>query len=356
MKLLADSTLPNLTDLFADHFTLTTYDSQEQLPDLIAKHDILLCRSTLKVSARFLANSSLQCVATASSGVDHIDTAYLTIQGIHLFDAKGCNARSVADYVIATLALLQKNQQLTGNKAGVIGAGEVGRQVIARLCAAGMDVVCFDPLKAIEDSSQTYCSLAELASCDLLCIHANLHDTLPYPSENLFDATLLAQLKPGVVIVNAARGGIVNEAALLANPKPIIYCTDVYCNEPAIDPRIVDFAHLCTPHIAGHSVDAKIAAVIKICEQLHHHYKLPMPPLNLPLIDNKQIIPPPLNWQDCVLDLYNPLVETFSLKTASDKKQAFITLRPMHQNRHDFINYDARHVNSQIKSLLGYSA
>lgn len=358
MKILADATLPKLTELFPSPFNLTLYSTQDELADLLRSQDILLCRSTLQVSAELLANSQIQCVATASSGIDHIDSDYLKKHGIYLFDAKGCNARAVADYVVATLALLFQNQLIFGNKAGVIGVGKVGEQVVTRLQAAGFEVICYDPIKAMPDPHHQYCSFSELTTCDVLCIHANLHETPPYPSANLITSDFLSKLKSKSVIINAARGGIVNEAALLATDFPITYCTDVYQNEPEINPDVVDFATLCTPHIAGHSIEAKNAAVQRISQQLHHHYGLSMTMMqSFPKIA-PVILPPqhnnPSSWIDDILSIYNPLKDTQTLKTAINKKQAYLKQRKEHKNRHDFNCYESSQQDLGKRKLLGF--
>ena len=352
MKILADATLPNVSALFGESFNLTLYHTQNEVADLLATHDILLCRSTLKVTAKLLSNSPIQCVATASSGIDHIDSDYLRKSGIALYDAKGSNARSVADYVVASLAFLSHHGRICGNKAGIIGLGEVGTRVMERLIAAGFDVICFDPLKEKRQNYHYAGSLTELTTCDVLCVHANLHNTEPYPSANLLSAEFLTQLKSGVAIINAARGGIVNEDAVLKTTKPITYCTDVYNQEPAMNTAIVDFATLCTPHIAGHSIEAKMAAVVKISQQLHRHYGLPLPQ-TIPALAKGPVISPKNSWQECILDLYNPLTDTQILKAAYDKKLAFLTQRQAHQTRHDFSYYDMSQLPQQTRLLLG---
>ena len=356
MKLLADSTLPNLDALFLPAFTLTRYHSENDLPALLPHHDLLLCRSTLKVTQGLLEGSAIQCVATASSGIDHIDSHYLKNQGIPVFDAQGCNARAVADYVVSTLAYLSQHHRVLGHKAGVIGVGEVGSRVVSRLKAAGFDVICYDPLKAELDHHNPYCSLPELATCDLLCIHANLHSTAPYPSAHLFTAEFLAQLKPGVCIINAARGGIVDEAALLATNNSISYCTDVYSGEPMINAQLVDFSTLCTPHIAGHSIEAKADAVFKISQDLHQYYGLTRPAAR-PLSKNKEQLPTHANasttWEEVALSLYNPIKDTVLLKTATNKSQAFLSQRQAHQHRHHFTFYDISSLDQKSQHLMG---
>ncbi len=337
IKILADSALPNLSQLFKAPFTLTQYTSAHEVADKLPTQNILLCRSTLKVTPALLQKCPIQCVATASSGVDHIDTDYLKQHQIALFDAKGCNASAVADYIMSTLAYLFQHHLIMGLKAGVIGLGEVGQQVVTRLKAIGFEVICYDPPRQAIDTSYPYCELDLLTQCDLLCVHPNFHTTKPYPSANLLDLAFLNQLKPGTVIINAARGGIVNEAALLKTMQRITYCTDVYQDEPHINPDIVKLSTLCTPHIAGHSIEAKEAAMIKISEQLHDYYGLTKPSIKKAL---STITPIPFtkeHWIERVLSLYNPLLETHVLKSAHDKTLAFLDQRKAHHNRHGFL-------------------
>ena len=275
MNILADASLPGLDAAFPDPFNLTRYHTCDELMDKLCEHNILVCRSTLKVNEALLKNTHINCVATASSGTDHIDLKYLKQQRIQLFDAKGSNANSVADYVMSCIAYSDQQHLLKGKKVGIIGMGQIGTKVYARLTALGFQLHTYDPLKAEQDSSFQSCELHDLFPCDLLCVHAQLHETQPYPSLNLIDNDFLSQLKPGCILINAARGGILNEEALLNTPIPLVYCTDVYLNEPEITKRIIDKATLCTPHIAGHNLEAKHAAVARVSEQIHRLAKLP---------------------------------------------------------------------------------
>jgi len=180
------------------------------------------------------------------------------------------------------------------------------------------------------------CTIKSLFDCDLLCIHANLHDDQPFPSRNFFDEAFLGQLKSGVVLINAARGGIVDEQALAQRSSAILYCTDVYEQEPDIDPKTVEMATLCTPHIAGHSIEAKDAAVALISQKLHQLYQLPAPHYLMNKAENGEIWPIKAGWQDRVLALYNPLEETQILKNAKQLGATFQTLRKAHHFRYNF--------------------
>lgn len=336
MKILADASLPGLNDFFPAPFVLTLYKNSDELSEKLNDKDILICRSTLKVNESLLKNASLQYLATASSGTDHIDKAWLKKQGIQLIDAKGSNARSVADYVMASLASLQLRKGFQGKKAIVVGLGMVGSQVLARLNAVGLQVSHYDPLKALKEPGFSSCDLNELSRADLICIHAELHDEPPCASRNLFGESLINQLKEKVVIINASRGDIVNEAALLANKKSIIYCTDVFSNEPRIARQIIDYATLCTPHIAGHSIEAKIEAIRMISHALHKGYGLTAPEALNSKKTSQPLLPQTEHWQGNLLSLYDPAIETSVLKSAEDLEQAFIELRKAHNWRHDF--------------------
>lgn len=353
MKIIADASLPQLTEWFPKPFDLTLFQNEEHLRELLSDHSMLLCRSTLKVTKSLLAGSRVACVATASSGIDHIDTDYLLQHNIALFDAKGCNARAVADYVIACLAVLHRESFKAGTKAGVIGVGAVGEQVVARLSALGCEVVCFDPYKAKYDTHHRYTALEELTDCEIISVHANRHKTEPYPSVDLIAEAFLGQLKTNTILINAARGGIVNEDALCKGKYPIRYCTDVYNKEPSINAEIIDLASLCTPHIAGHSIEAKRDAVKIISIKLHNYCRLKPPVVPQP-VQNPPIAAQGQTWQESVLSLYNPRLDTEILKAATDKKAAFLRQRQAHQYRHDFSFYEASLTNVQTRRLLGH--
>lgn len=334
MKILADASLPGLQQAFPHPFELTLYKHAEEVPRLLKNQQILLCRSTLKVDAALLMHHSLTHVATASSGTDHIDSNYLKEHEIELIDAKGCNATAVVDYVMATLAYLQKNHGFYRTRAAVIGVGEVGKKVARRLAAINMQVIAYDPLRAQHDSNFFSSTLVDVLQCDLISIHANLHEEPPFPSKKLVNEAFLNRLNPHTVLINAARGGIVDEEALLQHKKPLIYCTDVFQHEPSINNQVVDFSTLCTPHIAGHSIEAKYKAIAIVSEKLHQRlHRLP-PKLDFPVVSKPLFITP--DWQDAVLSLYDPGIETSLLKASKNRTETFLQLRQAHQNRHDF--------------------
>jgi erythronate-4-phosphate dehydrogenase len=335
MKILIDATLPDIEQAFGEPFIVSLYTNFEELVQLLPSQDILFCRSTVKVDAELLKNSQLRCVATASSGSCHLDKVYLEKSQIHWIDAKGSNAVSVADYVLATLASLEQQGMRVGKQAGILGVGAVGSQVCLRLKQLGYKVVTYDPLRALQDPTFISCDLKTLLASDWITIHASLHHTKPYPSKHLLNADFFSALKLDTTLINAARGGIVDEEALLKAPSHPIYCTDVYQNEPNPNPSLIRYATLCTPHIAGHSVEAKKAAVTSVSLQLHQWLGLVAP--YFPLSDSILEYPiyPDQSWQTQILAYYNPLNETQLLKNALGDREVFLELRRAHTFRHD---------------------
>ena len=283
-----------------------------------------------------------------------MDHAFLKSQNIQIIDAKGCNAISVADYVVATLAYLEQHHLIKGKKAGIIGMGQVGTKVFSRLDALAFHIKTFDPLKAEKETLFQSCELNDLSDCDVLCIHAELHDTAPHPSRDLINQDFLNQLKPGCIIINASRGGIVNEEAIIHTPQSLIYCTDVYLNEPNINKHIIEKATLCTPHIAGHSLEAKYNAVAMVSREIHRLMSLPEPEFAKPEFSIKTTLIENKSWQELIRSIYDPATESNLLKEADNLELAFLNRRKNHQFRHDFsiysnvLNDASSHRNSKI--------
>ena len=330
MKILADATLTHIP--YNSFFTYSVYHDAHEMQQTLGDNDILICRSTLKITPQVLKDANIKCIATASSGTDHIDMRYLAENNIQLIDAKGCNANSVANYVMCCIAALRINKYTVGNNIGIIGMGAVGQTVAQQLLATKFKVYGYDPLNPAHNYS---CTLQELQACDVLLIHANLHATEPFPSYNLINQDFLQKTK-AKIIINAARGNIVNEENLLAHSS-IIYCTDVYANEPAINPEIIQYANICTPHIAGHSIDAKYKTMLHLRDCIHHQYGVSLPE-NTEHTTTMLKIDYTKNWEDQILQIYNPYIETKRLQQATNLQETFLRLRQEHKFRCEFSN------------------
>lgn len=331
MKIIADKSIPYLNDKRLADFDITTYENLADLKDKIADKEILLCRSTLKVDANLLTKTKIKCIATLSSGICHIDQTYLKNNKIKLLHAKGCNALSVTNYIFCTLAyLLKQGINLSDKTFGIIGHGMVGGLLKDLLIQSNREVVVYDPL--ISPPSHNFTDIEAVYAADIICVHANLHSNLPYPSYNLLDHKFFNRLKSNTIIINASRGSIVNEQDLLNTNKYIIYCTDVYQNEPDPNPQIIDLAYTCTPHIAGHSIEGKANAFNIICDKLHRYYLNKTAP-TASTKSNKDAFLPMTAEQ--FLNIYNPKSDTMALKNATNIENTFQKHRKAHNFRHD---------------------
>ncbi len=257
----------------------------EQIDAAAVRHaDVLVVRTRTKVNEALLAGSSVRLVCTATIGFDHIDTAYCEAHGISWTACPGCNAQAVCDYIEEALNEITNLQSSIFNlqspipntpTIGVIGVGHVGSLVAKMAERRGLKVLLNDPPKHIG------VSLDEIArNCDIITFHVPLtsNPLTPNPTFHLCDAAFLSRCKPHAMIINAARGGVVDEQALLASGHPFIL--DTWENEPHIDPAVLQRAFRASMHIAGYSVEGKRNASQTCLDAIACTFALP--PVTLP--------------------------------------------------------------------------
>ncbi len=214
----------------------------------------LLVRTRTRCDAALLDGSAVRFVATATIGTDHIDRDYCDSHGITVASAPGCNAAAVAQYVRVALHTLSLDRP--GATLGVIGVGHVGKLVAEAGQRLGMHVLLNDPPRAAAEGPAGFTPLPELlAQSDVVTLHIPL-----WPENRDFaDAAFFAALKPGASFINASRGEVVDEAALLAaRPKLDKLVIDVWKNEPNINRDLLAATDIATPHIAGYSIQGKM--------------------------------------------------------------------------------------------------
>lgn len=326
-----DDSLPKLAGLFDPScWRLNYYD--KALTAIAEPFDVLICRANTKVNQSFLNGHQPKLIATASSGSDHIDKSYLTKQQIHWCDAKGCNAKAVADYIYHLLAhpLFPKHNK----KIGIIGIGKVGTQVSKLASALHYQVVEYDPPKQSRQPDFQSANFESLLDCDIISLHVPLVKEGAWPTHNLIDEAYLAKLKTGTIIINAARGGTLSEKAMLANPQHH-YCLDVFENEPSVNPKIIRQCLFATPHIAGHAIEAKMRAMVMLAKEISLFFDdapaiTPYDHLLTTSSNNAEVC----NSQQF---LYDPMEETSQLKQ-TPTADTFKTLRASHNFRHELEN------------------
>lgn len=234
----------------------------------IAKSDLLnadavITRTRTKCNAETLDGTKVKFIATATIGFDHIDTVYCARHGISWKNAPGCNAASVAQYMASLLISLslKYEMELKGKVLGVIGAGNVGKKVIAAASALGMEVLVNDPPRAEAEGNAGFCSLNEICRrADFLTFHVPLQRSGRHPTFHLVDRPLLNRLNRNQFIINTSRGEVADNQCLkqaLREKRIRGASLDVWENEPEIDLELMRLLDFATPHIAGYSTDGK---------------------------------------------------------------------------------------------------
>jgi len=265
-------------------------------PQHLSDADALIIRSKTPVTQALLTNSSVRFVGTATAGFEHIDIQTLKKKGIAWFAAPGCNAASVADYVMA--ALLRLDLELEDRTLGIIGVGQVGSCVADRATALGLKILLNDPPRAArerengiplrdpqhsshhgQNKPREWHSLEHLLDqSDILTLHVPLVTKQPWPTRHMANDPFFRKMKSGTVFVNTARGEILDTDALLRAKKTRVISQavlDVWKPEPAIRTDLLNHADIATPHIAGHSLNGKLNGTDQVYRAACHFFKQP---------------------------------------------------------------------------------
>jgi len=266
VKFIIDNKIPYIKG------ALESYAEVVYLPgDKISKQDVqdadgLIIRTRTICNAALLEGSRVCFIATATIGYDHIDTAFCQEKGIAWVNAAGCNAQSVAEYIAsAVIALSLKYKfDLRSKTIGIVGVGNVGRRVTVLSRMLGMKVLLNDPPREEREGKNNFVSLKQIKKeADIITFHAPLIKEGKYSTYHLADDSFFSDLNKKPVIINSARGEIVDTAALkraITEGKLSSVVIDCWENEPEIDLDLLAKADIGTPHIAGYSADGKANA------------------------------------------------------------------------------------------------
>ena len=284
MLVVADKYIPFLKGIL-EPFARVLYLEPEQITsDTIRDADALLIRTRTRCNSALLQGSRVSFIATATIGFDHIDTTYCDAHNISWTNSPGCNAQGVCDYVEAAINALipQPHNNLT---VGIIGVGHVGTLVAQMARKKGMRLLLSDPPKNLN----TPLSVIAQES-DIITFHTPLTTSGAYPTFHLCNQSFLSLCKPSALIINSARGGIVDENALLnvlsGNSKHLQVAIDTWENEPNINKQLLQNVNIGTYHIAGYTLQGKINATNQCLDALCRHFSLPslqIPKKALPL-------------------------------------------------------------------------
>jgi len=268
MNIVADENIPYVHELFDCFGSVKTLPGRHMTSNDLIEADALLVRSVTNVNEQLLKKSNVGFVGTCTIGTDHLDTQYLEQRGIDYSSAPGCNAQSVVQYVLTVLADCGKLD--TALSVGIVGCGNVGRRLHASLKAIGFNCRVYDPFLT-KANNPDICEWGALFASDILCLHAPLTQTGPHPSHHMFNIEVLQGLKENTFLLNAGRGGVIDNQALLkvmGERKDLQVVLDVWENEPDINLALLKQVKIGTPHIAGYSDEGRTNGALMIFKAL----------------------------------------------------------------------------------------
>ncbi|UYW74249.1 4-phosphoerythronate dehydrogenase PdxB [Pseudocitrobacter faecalis] len=272
MKILVDENMPYARELFSRLGEVKAVPGRPIPVAELAGADALMVRSVTKVNETLLANQSIKFVGTATAGTDHVDQAWLAQAGIGFSAAPGCNAIAVVEYVFSSLLYLAERDgfTLTDRTVGIVGVGNVGGRLQKRLEALGVRTLLCDPPRADNGDEGNFRALDELVQeADILTFHTPLFKDGPYKSLHLADEALIRSLKPGAILINACRGPVVDNAALLKcleAGQDLSVVLDVWEPEPDLNLALLEKVDIGTSHIAGYTLEGKARGTTQVFE------------------------------------------------------------------------------------------
>jgi D-3-phosphoglycerate dehydrogenase len=254
----------------------------------------LIVRSETKVTADLLANAnSLRVIGRAGVGVDNIDVPAATIRGIVVMNAPDGNTITTAEHTIALLISLARSipqansslkagqwerkkfigVELQGKTLGIVGLGRIGRVVASRARAMGMTIVAYDPFIAPEQARDLEIELAPLDEVYARADFLTVHTPLTAETRGLINREVIAKMKQGARIINCARGGLVDEAALheaITNGTIAGAALDVFAQEPPApeNPLLKLDQVIVTPHLGASTAEAQEGVAFTVAEQM----------------------------------------------------------------------------------------
>jgi erythronate-4-phosphate dehydrogenase len=263
LEIVADEDMPMVDLLFGRFGKLTTLPGREISSAHLTNTDVLLVRSVTSVNEELLSGSNVKFVGSGTIGVDHVDTDYLAEHDIIFAAAPGCNASAVVQYVLSAVCRLMPNWQ--SKSVGIVGCGSVGGRLYTMLSSLGISCLRYDPFLDTKDFRLN--TFDDILACDIISLHTPLTVRGPYPSYHLFNQHVLSSLRPGTVLINAARGDVIDNQALLSvlsSGTDLSVALDVWSQEPDINIQLMERVSIATPHIAGHSLEGKIKGTVMV--------------------------------------------------------------------------------------------
>ena len=366
MRVLVDSAMPNAMEVFAPYGEVILKAGRDIVSEDLKDIDILMIRSVTKVNEELLKNANrLKFVGTATAGCDHVDQELLKRLNIGFASAPGSNKESVGDYVLSVLLVFAQHYDLDLSKMsiGVVGCGNTGSEVIAKAQALNMKVIKRDPPLFDKGMKEYGASLEECLNCDFTSFHVPLVKTGKYATFHLIDKDALLKKEQKGFLINASRGDVLDNAALLSlfkEGKKLKVWMDVFEGEPNITYKeLIPYLEGSTAHIAGYSYESKRRAAFMLaksmCEYLNIDLKskftVPTPEIvsidlgRIESLDRDLI-------SRLVFSIYDVRRDSYLFKNRCIDGKSFDALRKNYRERREMSSLTLVNVSEEYKQTL----
>jgi len=277
MKLMIDDAVWGLEEIFSLFGEIVTLPGRQIDRQSLLNCDILIVRSRTRVDKELLEGTKVRFVGSTVAGLDHIDEAYLRENNITFASAQGCNANAVAEYVISAISNLAHDYSfdLSKKTLGIIGVGHVGTRVDFKAKQLGITTLLNDPPRQEIEGKEGFVDLNTALSADIVTFHTPLTFSDSHPTYKLLGGHNFELITQDTIVINTARGGVIDED-LWEKTKTKANVIDCWEKEPNINTKLQSSAYWATPHIAGHSIDAKFMGSYMIYKELCSFTKSPL--------------------------------------------------------------------------------
>jgi erythronate-4-phosphate dehydrogenase len=269
MKIIIDDACYAYSKIFSQFGEITAIAGRSINSASLKNADVLIVRSRTQVNQALLEGSSIKFVGSTVAGLDHVDENYLKDNNIKFFSAQGCNSMAVAEFVISTIINLAEkhNFNYQDKTLGIIGVGNVGSRLAKKAEYLGIKTLLNDPPRQQCENLPNFVNLKTALNADIVTFHTPLTFNGEHPSYKLLNKNNFHHISDKTIVFNSARGGVIDEK-IWEKTKTLENVIDCWENEPNINQNLQKNAYLASPHIAGHSVDAKFMGSFMVYEAL----------------------------------------------------------------------------------------
>lgn len=266
--------------------------NEEQLMEIIPDYDALVVRSATKVTKNIIEKSNLRVIGRAGVGVDNIDVNFATRKGILVVNAPEGNTIAASEHTIALLTAVARNipaavmslknkkwdrkkflgVELRGKTLGVIGLGRIGKDVAIKAIGLGMNIVAYDPYVIKDHVENIHIKVADLETVIKEADFITFHVPITKATYHMIDKERIEMMKDGVILINCARGGIIDEIALydaLVSGKVGACALDVFEHEPPLESPLIALPNvIATPHLGASTAEAQVNVAVDVAKDI----------------------------------------------------------------------------------------